>query len=222
MEQKNKKFKHLVLLVGNRLSGKISKLLARKLRALKIQGTVCISAKTPEIAFQKLLKFNDSPIYTRVDVIFLYCEDTDKTNRKFLNPSLALNCENFISSLSNKEKFYIHHSYELGNIFGDKLKTNKFFTRVGILCPQIITNPEYDKPIFVNTVNGSRSPEARVIPNGSLMDPTKYNTKFIDTSYEYQGKTYYVNPRIYALGKQITHMMIKCAPAEKKIGRAHV
>jgi hypothetical protein len=211
----NQKFKHAVLYVGNRMSGKISRVLLSDLADMGITGVDSFLARTTDAADALIVKLNDDPLYSRVDVIFLYCEDTGIKNRKHLVPKLALNGEKLISSLSNSKKFHIHHPYSLGELFGDKIKSNKMLTQLDILCPEIITNPEYDKPIFVNVPNGSRSPEAKVIPNGSFLNPKMYNTKLIDASYEYQGKTYYVNPRLYALGDQITHFMIKCAPAER-------
>jgi len=211
----NKKIKYAILYVGNRMSGKISRVLLRDLSKIKTKYMDSFIARFPTDLPKIAQKLNDNPNYTRVDVIFLYCEDAGVKNRKEFNPELALNGEKLISSLSNSKKFHIHHSYSLGEQFGNKIKSNEMLTRLGISCPEIITDPKYDKPIFVNIVDGSRSSEAKVIPNGSLLDSTKYNTKLIDTSYEYQGKTYYVNPRLYALGDQITHFMIKCAPAER-------
>ena len=211
----NKNNKNIVFFTGNHRSGKISLHSMRKLKKLRIYGTKLMWEETKDSSFEKLQNLMDDPSILRIFIIPLYIEDSDKTNRGFATLDYAKEIGEFIKEKDKNKKCEIFHSYENGKILGNKIETNKLFTKYEIPCPTIITSREYNSPIFVNDVAGSRSETAGVKPNAFDLDPTKYNSEFIDTTYEYQGKTYYVSPRAMCIGGEISHFIIRCVSTEK-------
>jgi len=210
-----KDFKNAIFFTGHRASGKISRHFLKQLNVLRIKKTSTIWRRNKAEALKKLDQLISDPNFEKIFIFVLFIEDADKTNRGFVNLSYAKEIENFVKEKDVHGKCKILHPYKTGKLLGNKLETNKFLTSIGVPCPRIVTNQDYDKPIFVNAVEGSRSPEAGVKPNASDLNPNKYNTELIDTTYEYQGKTYYVNPRIMCIGGEISHFIIKCISTEK-------
>lgn len=211
----NKNNKNIIFLTGHSGSGKISKYSLQKLQTVEICGTGIIWKNTKDESFDILQNLINDPSILRVFIIPLYIEDRDKNNRGFVNLDYAKEIGEFIKEKDKNKKCEIFHPYESGKIIGNKIETNKLFTNYGIPCPIIITSPKYDTPIFVNDVGGSCSPLAGAKPNAFDLDQTKYNTELIDTTYEYQGKTYYVSPRAMCIGGEISHFIIKCRSTEQ-------
>lgn len=211
----NKKHKNVILFSGHRGSGKISNFFLRKLKKLGILGTRVMWRRSKELTFESIEKLIHDPMIMKIFIFPLFTEDVGLTNRGFVNHDYPRQIEEFVKEKDVYGKCIIVHSHKNGRLLGNKIETNKFFTKIGIPCPSIVTNINYDKPIFVNDPEGSRSRDAGVKPNAFNLDPTKYNTELIDTSYEYQGKTYYVNPRVMCVGGEISHFIIKCISTEK-------
>lgn len=208
-------FKNAIVFTGHRGSGKISKHFLRQLVKLKIKGTDSIWEKYEDRAIPLLESLINNPKYKKIFVFVLYIEDAAVKNRGYVNLKYAKKIEEFIKQKDVHNKCEVMHPYKKGRLLGNKIETNKFLTRIGVPCPKIITSKDYNGPIFVNAVEGSRSPEAQAKPNALELDGTKYNTELIDTIYEYKGKTYYVNPRVMCMGGEISHFIIKCISTEK-------
>ena len=212
-----KNFKHAIIYVGSRKSGKISRNFLTDIKKLKIRGTKSFLCQTPDDAVQLIEKLNLDDSYKKVYIILLYCEDDDiAIGRAYCNViDLGNKIETTVSQQTNRFKFKIIHRTEIGRILGNKLETNKFLTKAGVPFPKIITDPNYDKPIFTNLVNGSRNEKAGMVQSAANLNNKTYNTEYIDTTYEYLGKTYFVSPRVFCIGTEITHFIIRCSSTKK-------
>jgi len=87
-----------------------------------------------------------------------------------------------------------------GRIIAGKAATNLFLSGKGILMPSM--TPEDGTPIFSNAAVGSSKP-AWVVDDRQTMDSQRYNTQFIDTTLEIDGKSYLSTLRLMAVGRQV-------------------
>lgn len=120
----------------------------------------------------------------------------------------------------NYKNVLIFHNSDMGEIIGDKIKTNLFLSEKGILCPKIITDKKYEGKVFVNSV-GDSAAKTKVLKNGSKILDGYYNTEFIDTTFEYNSEKYYAAPRVMCVGKEIIEIQIRLRNVKEKNPNVH-
>ncbi len=102
----------------------------------------------------------------------------------------------FVDLTSNTD-FRFYNAPSTGAIAGDKRATNQVFSKAGIPVPTIV-GTEATSIVFSNAPIGSHNTTA-VIDIGRQLDSNRYNTRFIDTEHDYNGKSYYVALRTLAV-----------------------
>lgn len=154
--------------------------------------------------------FNNSEINLKLKsiIVLLYCEDIEQTNR---NRYHKANYSEVIKFESDIPKYFINyqilHNTKLGEILGEKIKTNNLFSKNGILCPPIINEFSDGTSVFQNEMSRSGG-LIKIITSKSDFDKTKYNTEFIDSTYRYNGEKYYTTIRFLCVGEVICSIKI--------------
>ena len=144
-------------------------------------------------------------IHNRFDKIYIlpiYCEDVEL--KRIFKIELAYQVEGICKPYPNCTVF---HGSVLGEILGDKAKTNKFLTEHGIRCPLIVTN-KTDKTVFVNEANSSHA-VTKIISAFGEINPKTYNTEYIDTSFDFDGHKYYASIRAMCIKGIITDIFLR-------------
>lgn len=150
-------------------------------------------------------------IYKKIIVFPFYREAPDAHLRKISKGKfstgieIAKTAQNICKKYSN---VVIFHRAEVGEIIGNKIKTNILLSENGIKCPKIIKDKSYQGKIFVNKISDSSS-KSKILKNASKISENFYNTEFIDTIFEYKNEKYYSAPRIMCVGKKIIEIQIR-------------
>jgi hypothetical protein len=87
-----------------------------------------------------------------------------------------------------------------GRIIGKKAPTNHHLTAQGILMPSLA--PQAGVPVFSNAAASTSKP-AWVVNASDGLDETRYNTEFIDTTVEVEGRAYLTTLRLMAVGPEV-------------------
>ena len=152
--------------------------------ALAKYGVSLVAFRDPTDAIRDIEKYDPS----RTAFILVYNETFQRDE-----------FHHFFDLTSHAEfRFYNHPS--VGAIIGDKLVTNAVLRNAGIPAPLMVTAADVaTSKIFSNAPAGTHAATA-TIDVGQPLDADRYNTCFIDTVHEYQGKSYYVALRALAIG----------------------
>ena len=102
-------------------------------------------------------------------------------------------------------------SFSTAKIIRDKKKANLVLSSQGIAMPSL--DPENEK-IFSNVRVGSKEPVTTYGSSRSL-DSKRYNTKFIDTQFDYDSKTYYTCIRLICIGSIIVQIYARASDVDK-------
>jgi hypothetical protein len=84
----------------------------------------------------------------------------------------------------------------------------------------MITDGVAPARVFSNERAGSHTPTA-VIETGAPLDPTRYNTEWIDTRHELGGREYYVALRAMAVGQRCISVFVRARPVQDGDASVH-
>jgi hypothetical protein len=102
---------------------------------------------------------------------------------------------------------------ETGELMIDKTRTNRALTAAGIPMPKLILDKEARTRVFSNVNDASQKPVS-LHEAGASLDSGRYNTEFIDTSFRFNGKDYYVVLRAMCVGRTCYMIMPWGTPIE--------
>jgi hypothetical protein len=91
----------------------------------------------------------------------------------------------------------LHHP-DLGFAIADKLTTRSLILPTGVRMPELISAETSPVPVFSNETVGSNQPV--YLQNSGKLDPSRYNTRYIDAVYEHAGRGYHICLRAMAVG----------------------
>ncbi|HQY44804.1 MAG TPA: hypothetical protein PK450_11575 [Paracoccaceae bacterium] len=94
----------------------------------------------------------------------------------------------------------LFNSFATGAKIARKLETNIWLSGHGIRMPPVVRDGE--DHVFSNTALGSSQPVALVAP-GDPIDPERYNTRYIDTRVDHEGRPYLTSVRLMAVGPHV-------------------
>jgi hypothetical protein len=116
----------------------------------------------------------------------------------------------------------IVHSSEQGELLSSKLSTNRFYARCGIPVPDLITSRDAgaDVRIFSNTVLGTKC-QTQILSSRDRLDDDRYNTRFIDTTFGYRGKRYYVSLRAMCVGREMMGLFVRARDTDDGDASVH-
>ncbi len=90
------------------------------------------------------------------------------------------------------------HPPDLGFAIADKLTTRNLLLPTGVRMPELISEEISPVPVFSNETVGSNRPV--YLQRSGKLDPSRYNTRYIDAVYQYAGRDYHVCLRAMAVG----------------------
>jgi hypothetical protein len=108
----------------------------------------------------------------------------------------------------------IVHKREQAEILCSKLSTNRFFAGHSIPVPEVITaeGAGTASKIFSNTVLGTKC-ASYILSEHDRLDEGRYNTRFIDTTFDYRGERYYVSLRTMCVGGELISILVRARNA---------
>ena len=121
--------------------------------------------------------------------------------------------------LVSNHKFRFYNAPAIGEIIGNKLATNAYFVRSGIPVPPIEENIATSK-VFSNAPIGTHATTVTV-DIGQPLDKNRYNTRFINTAYEFKGKSYYVALRTLAVTGRMIAAYVRLRPTGQAEASVH-
>lgn len=98
-----------------------------------------------------------------------------------------------------------------GRIIGKKPDTNRWLSAKGVLMPSMRLAP--GATVFSNAVATTSAP-AWTVSDPDHLDPSRYNTEFVDTTVTFDGNRYFTTVRLLAVGRHIVHGFVGIRPAD--------
>ena len=99
----------------------------------------------------------------------------------------------------------VFNSMNSAKIIRDKKATNEFLSAHGILMPKYGTS--HHGRIFSQSRTGYSS-AAKLVYEGNQASSDRYNTEYIDTIVQYDGKDYYTCIRIMCIGTRLIKVLV--------------
>jgi hypothetical protein len=97
-----------------------------------------------------------------------------------------------------------------GRTIADKMATHRLFTQHGLPMPDLADGGE--GIVFSNSAKDSGA-AVQLMPGGTALDPSRYNTRFIDTRVVLRGKSYFTTVRLLCIGRHIAHAYVRAGGA---------
>lgn len=109
--------------------------------------------------------------------------------------------------------FRVHSKAERLLTLGSKSAQNGFFRKRGVPMPEIVEEDTLtgSNLVFSNAETGAAT-ASQVYAAGSTIDPTRYNTRFIDSTTYYKDTPFYVSLRALAVGKTSLATLVRASP----------
>jgi hypothetical protein len=117
-------------------------------------------------------------------------------------------------------KIALVHDPLIGRIVADKTLTNKALTQGGVEMPKLASAAVAPFKVFSNDNMGSHAP-IYLADAGTSLDQSRYNTEWIDTRYEYNGRYYYVALRAMAVGRHCVSIFLRLRPTNQNDASVH-
>ncbi len=106
------------------------------------------------------------------------------------------------------------------SIIQHKKLTNIYLTAHGVPMPKQIHQPSETETVFSNSVIGSGK-RVNVVAGTAALDQERYNTEFVDTRFDYAGKSYYTMFRIQAIGRRVLHSYVRARDVSENAPSVH-
>jgi hypothetical protein len=110
-------------------------------------------------------------------------------------------------------KTAVVHDPFIGRIVADKTLTNETLTEGGVEMPRLVSAAVAPCKVFSNDNMGSHAP-IYVVDTGAPLDRSRYNTEWIDTRHEHNGRDYYVALRAMAVGRRCASIFLRLRPMD--------
>jgi hypothetical protein len=111
------------------------------------------------------------------------------------------------------------HPPELGLALADKRATRDLLIPAGIRMPELVTENAGMVPVFSNEIVGSNRPVQLHGPDA--INPSRYNTRYIDAVHHYQGRAYHVSLRAMAVGSTCVAVYVRARAVTEKNPSVH-
>lgn len=125
----------------------------------------------------------------------------------------------YLERVSELERYAIEHFGErsvihptrVGLKIGDKMAANQWLSAAGLPMPSLLDDKHAPTKVFSNRRVGTNTP-IQLVAAGRPLNAKRYNTKFIDTTHEYNGKAYYVSLRAMGVGRRCVAAYARMRP----------
>jgi hypothetical protein len=203
---------NLVIFVGYG-SGKISQYFLNILIRYRTKNTTVKYFSGRELLLEYLQDIHKN--FKKIIICPIYCEDTPL--KRTFKIDLAVYIEKICTNFDNT---VIIHNSKIGNILGDKAKTNLFLTLRGIKCPKMITNANHNGPVFVNAKTSSGALTHVLAPNADI-NTKMYNTEFIESTFIFNENKYYVCVRLMCIEENIVDIHLRFRDSKENNPNVH-
>ena len=112
----------------------------------------------------------------------------------------------------SKEFRAVFNSYSVARIVSDKMRTNDYLSTHGIAMPRC-NSAGADIFSLPKTGYGHT---AAVVDDIESADADKYNTEFIDTRVQFQGKHYYTSLRLMCIGPAVLKILVQARDCDER------
>jgi hypothetical protein len=146
--------------------------------------------------------------------ILLYGEVRAQRHPQFLNVLEGA------ATAARARKTLVVHAPSVGKIVADKTSTNKILSKGGVEVPRLVSTTLAPFKVFSNENMGSHAP-AHIVNVGKTLDGSRYNTEWIDTRHNYNGRDYYVVLRAMAVGSRCTSILLRMRPVDDGDASVH-
>jgi hypothetical protein len=124
------------------------------------------------------------------------------------------------SRAATSRKIFLVHAPSIGRIIADKTLTNETLTEGGVEVPKRVSAAVAPFKVFSNKNMGTHAPTYMVEARLPL-DRSRYNTEWIDTRHEHNGRSYYVVLRAMAVGSRCVSIFLRARPADQGDASVH-
>ncbi len=160
-------------------------------------------------SFNAIIKNKKIDMDQKYVILLAYCEDEHQPKKAPTHEKNIVNIYEFVKLIPKYfSKYKIIHDINLGNIIGNKIKTNNHLSNNGILCPKIINNYSNRDLIFQNEISNSGTP-VKIIKSKNDFNFKKYNTEFINSTYNYNNNNYYTSIRFVCVKGDIASIQLR-------------
>jgi hypothetical protein len=111
------------------------------------------------------------------------------------------------------------HPPGVGLAIADKLTTRSLLVPAGIRMPELVTEKSGMVPVFSNEIVGSNRPVQ--LHGSDALDPSRYNTRYIDAVHHYHGRAYHVSLRAMAVGPTCVAVYVRARPVSERNPSVH-
>ena len=181
-----------IILVGTKKDGFIPGKLTAEVFIPIFRGT-CAQHSFQVMAFPDPREFLSKKDLPQSPIVILVYSEV-RLLRSGLDPT-------FCKVLERVEELgaLVVHPPDVGFAIADKLATRDLILPTGVRMPELISAEQISSlPVFSNERVGSSG--AVYLQNSGKLDPSRYNTRYIDAVYEHAGSTYHVCLRAMAVG----------------------
>ncbi len=111
------------------------------------------------------------------------------------------------------------HPPNIGLALADKLATRGLLVPAGIRMPELVTEKVGAVPVFSNEIVGSNRPVQ--LQESGRLDPSRYNTRYIDSVHHYRERAYHVSLRVMAVGPTCVAVYVRARPVSEGSPSVH-
>lgn len=112
----------------------------------------------------------------------------------------------------------VFNSVRTGAVIGHKARTNAWLSGAGIAMPSM--QPRPGATVFSNAP-AATSHFAWLVDDPAKLDPDRYNTEFIDTTFDFGPKSYFATVRLLCVGRTIVHAFVGLRSAHRERPSVH-
>ena len=112
----------------------------------------------------------------------------------------------------------IFNSTHAAKVIRDKLEANRFLSEHGINMPSL--NPGSEKRIFSNARIGTHE-EVFLYDSVEEADPERYNTEYIDTTFDIGSRKYFTTIRLMCVGSSVVQIYVRASDTENNNPSVH-
>jgi hypothetical protein len=112
----------------------------------------------------------------------------------------------------------VFNNVRTGSIIGHKARTNAWLSGLGIAMPSMTPRP--GATVFSNAP-AATSHFAWLVDDPAQLDPDRYNTEFIDTTFDFGAKSYFATVRLLCVGRSVVHAFVGLRSADRARPSVH-
>ncbi|MDP3693439.1 hypothetical protein [Bradyrhizobium sp.] len=136
-----------------------------------------------------------------------------------LDAALRQEVEEVERLATNGNRLIIHET-AVGRVVADKVLTNQKLQNAGVSVPRLVSSARAPFTVFSNVNIGTAEP-VQLLKAGAELDPSRYNTEFVDTRRLFKNRPYYVYLRAMCVGPVCVSITVRARPTDENDPSVH-